>query len=250
MTRGTLADGTRGALERWPRLDPAGVRTYVWDVSGGDVPLASRRQARTVLPMIVACPCCSTRYRHPEPAVVAGALAQCSRCDETFPLMEPRRAYLVLPVPGLSERVPRPVGMDDPQLAARLGVPAFEAEPQPVAPSIEPLGDDGWAASRSSAASETTTATGDALTATADTSAGAATHEIGDRAVPTEPLSIPGDARRRVWGPALASGLVGGAAAGVAAFWAGMSPSLAVAFALASGLALSLARARWNRTPR
>jgi hypothetical protein len=192
--------------------------------------------------MIVACPCCSTRYRHAEPAVVAGALAKCSRCDETFPLTEPRRAYLVLPVSRMPAGVPLPVGMDDPRLADRIGLPTFEADPRTGAANVEPLGDDGWAVPRNATTPETTTLP--------ELSSAVPTLDADAAAPITEVLAEVVSGRRRVWGPALVVGFAGGALAGLGAYWAGLPLAKAGAFALAGGLALSLARARWNRIRR
>jgi hypothetical protein len=69
--------------------------------------------------MIVLCPSCQTRFRH-ESAVAAASLhAECSRCDERFPLSGARRTYVLLP--GTGRRVERSsIGMDDPTLASRV----------------------------------------------------------------------------------------------------------------------------------
>ncbi len=74
--------------------------------------------------MIVACPGCSTRYRHATAPPAGGAAAHCAKCDATFPLEPARRNYVVLPAgAGLS----MPIGMDDPTLADRVGLPGAGA---------------------------------------------------------------------------------------------------------------------------
>jgi len=47
--------------------------------------------------MIVSCPSCHTRYRHDPGPVIKAATAECSHCEETFPLAEPRRTYVLMP---------------------------------------------------------------------------------------------------------------------------------------------------------
>lgn len=55
--------------------------------------------------MIVRCPACSTSYRH-DPAVVAAvSLAECSRCDERFPLRPARRSYVIVEANGVAASV-------------------------------------------------------------------------------------------------------------------------------------------------
>ena len=78
--------------------------------------------------MIISCPSCNTRYRFPKSAAPTVKHAQCSRCDERFPLASvstyrveesPEAASPMPPVaPGLK------IGMDDPTLAdagSRIG---------------------------------------------------------------------------------------------------------------------------------
>jgi hypothetical protein len=66
--------------------------------------------------MIVLCPSCNTRYRHDPVEPAAAAMAECSRCDETFPMQESRRTYVLVP----RQRPPAAIGMDDPSLAPRI----------------------------------------------------------------------------------------------------------------------------------
>ena len=66
--------------------------------------------------MIVLCPSCNTRYRHDHVELAAEATAECSRCDERFPMQESRRTYVLVP----RHRPPASIGMDDPLLAPRI----------------------------------------------------------------------------------------------------------------------------------
>jgi hypothetical protein len=70
--------------------------------------------------MIVLCPSCQTRFRH-DLAMAAAHHAECSRCDERFPLAEARRTYVLIPGAVPRSGVGRPVGMDDPSLARQVG---------------------------------------------------------------------------------------------------------------------------------
>jgi hypothetical protein len=67
--------------------------------------------------MIVHCPSCSTRYRHQAVPESLLASAQCSECDEVFPLDTPRRRYVIVPTTG-GERTR--IGMDHPGLAEKI----------------------------------------------------------------------------------------------------------------------------------
>ncbi len=88
--------------------------------------------------MIVRCPSCSTRYRHQPPAgAIAAALAECSRCDERFPLRPAGRSYVV--VAGSASAAPLP----QPALgAAAPSAPGRERRPLdlPRRGSERPLG--------------------------------------------------------------------------------------------------------------
>jgi predicted Zn finger-like uncharacterized protein len=85
--------------------------------------------------MIVVCPSCSTRYRHGAAAeAVAAATAECSRCDERFPLAPARRPYVI--------RGQQPAGVP-PRIAALAAGPvpgvadeAFAIDP-PAGPEHE-----------------------------------------------------------------------------------------------------------------
>ena len=93
--------------------------------------------------MIVCCPGCRVQYSHPGPEDPART-AQCSRCDERFPLMGARPAYVVLPSRDQLARV-TPAGMDDPMLAAQIrggaAIDLPEMGPVPGLPLGEPTGE-------------------------------------------------------------------------------------------------------------
>lgn len=81
--------------------------------------------------MIVACPSCSTRYRHESAGAPPSVLAECSRCEEQFPVRQARRSYVLLPPGSSAARVA--VGAE-----ARPADPV--ARPRPAAASPIPAG--------------------------------------------------------------------------------------------------------------
>ncbi len=83
--------------------------------------------------MIVACPSCHTRYRHGASCVDGHPTAQCSRCDEQFPLTEARRTYVLLPGGAVTPRVN--IGMDDPSLASKIAAGAAVETAESALPS-------------------------------------------------------------------------------------------------------------------
>ncbi len=86
--------------------------------------------------MIVACPSCHTRYRHGASCADGHPTAQCSRCDEQFPLTEVRRTYVLLPGGAVTPRVK--IGMDDPSLAEKIAAGASgQAAESTLPPSVE-----------------------------------------------------------------------------------------------------------------
>ena len=77
--------------------------------------------------MTILCPSCHTRYRFPHGhSHDSDSRGQCSHCDEQFPLEQAPRTYVMLPPRNM------PIGMDDPSLAAKVGVPAGSPQPSDV----------------------------------------------------------------------------------------------------------------------
>lgn len=91
--------------------------------------------------VIVNCPSCGTRYRHPDVPAGTDLQARCSRCEETFTLRPTAREYVLAGGPASAsagpagvqamagpEAPPAPelsgaglaIGMDDPTLAEKL----------------------------------------------------------------------------------------------------------------------------------
>ena len=74
--------------------------------------------------MIISCPSCKTRYRFPETTATTAKHAQCSRCDERFPLAS-ATTYRIEETPQPSPPVPPvdpglKIDMDDPTLAPQV----------------------------------------------------------------------------------------------------------------------------------
>jgi hypothetical protein len=80
--------------------------------------------------MILSCPACGTRYRH-RSGESAATRAQCSRCDEQFPLRPAARAYVLRERQAGERPAAAPsrlaIGRDDPTLDARLRRTALDA---------------------------------------------------------------------------------------------------------------------------
>lgn len=85
---------------------------------------------------MIVCPSCRTHYRQNGAGHPPGAVAHCSRCDESFPLAQRKRTYRIAPSMA--------IGMDDPRLAERLRPRLSVAAEQPAQSVPSAAGELTW----------------------------------------------------------------------------------------------------------